>query len=93
MKNIQNRLRSFPPTAEANWMGKKVGKRSAYNLAYFLLTFAYKPAYCPAYLQVIGRAGSRVNARLRPALWLEKFVRHSASCGLFQNRTKGNQNG
>ena len=74
-------------------MGKKVGKRSAYNSAYFLLTFAYKPAYCPAYLQVTGRAGSHVNTAFRPALWLEKFVRHSASCWFFQNRYEALYNG
>lgn len=74
-------------------MGKKVGKRSAYDLAYLLLTFAYKPAYCPAYLQVTGRAGSHLNVAFRPALWVEKLARHSASCWLFQNRYKGNHNG
>ena len=74
-------------------MGKKVGKRSAYNLAYFLLTFAYKPAYCPAYLQATGRAENHMNARLRPALWVEKIARHNVFCWFFQNRYKGNHNG
>lgn len=74
-------------------MGKKVCKRNAYHLAYFLFTFAYKPAYCPAYLQVTGRAGSHVNTAFRPALWVEKFARHSASCWLSQNRFEGNHNG
>lgn len=93
MKIIQNRPWSFPPTAEAIWMDKKVCKRSAYNLAYFLLTFAYMSAYYPAYLQVTGRAGSHVNTAFRPALWVEKLMRHSASCGLFQNRNEGNHDG
>ena len=93
MKTTQNRTWSFPPTVEANLEIKKSCKRAAYNLAYFLLTFAYKPPYCPAYLQGTGKAGRRMITAFRPALWVGNFVRHSASCWFFQNRTEGNHNG